>query len=447
LLVFLAIVLIILLLPAFNNLSGKELTLSLTENTKLLLGLLAIAVFTGLLSGSYPALFLSAFHPIRAIRGTLKSGIRGVLFRKVLVVMQFSLTIILIVGTIIIHKQLSHIRGINLGYDKEQIVVLPIRGAMNENVEILKTTLLENPDILHMTATSSLPTNIGSGTSGAEWEGKDPEIRIQMQISWVDMDYLDTFKMEMAQGRFFSKEFPTDNRAYVLNEAAIRAMGMESPIGKRFRWRNEGPIIGVIKDFHYKSLHTEIEPLILVAEPGRFFYACIRINAANVPATIRFMENTWKKIVPGFPFEYSFLDERLDNLYRAEQRMGNVFKYFTLLGMFIACLGLFGMASFTAEQRTKEIGIRKILGASVSSVVSLLSKEFTKLVLISNIIAWPIAYFVMNRWLQSFAYRTKIGISEFLLSAVLALVIAFVTVSYQSIKAALTNPADALHFE
>ncbi len=445
--VLLAIVLISLLLPAFNNLSGKELTFGLMENTKLLLGLLAIAVFTGLLSGSYPALFLSAFHPIRVIRGILKSGIRGVLFRKILVVIQFSLTVILIIGTLIIHRQLSHIKGINLGYDKEHIVVLPIRGALTENIDVLKSAMLQNPDILHMTATSSLPTFIGSGTSGSNWEGKDPKIRIQMQISWIDLDYLDTFKMEMAQGRFFSKEFPTDKQAYVLNEAAIRAMGMESPIGKRFRWRFRGQIIGVIKDFHYKSLHTEIEPLILIAEPGRYFYACTRINSANVPATIKFMENTWKKLVPGFPFEYSFLDERIDNLYRAEQRMGNVFKYFTILGMFIASLGLIGMASFTAEQRTKEIGIRKILGASVPNVVSLLSKEFTKLVLISNIYAWPMPYFVMNQWLQSFAYRTKIGIWAFLLSAVLALVIAVVTVSYQSIKAAMANPADALHYE
>lgn len=443
----LAVILVLLLLPVFNNLSGKELTFGLLENTQPLLGLLAIAVFTGLLSGSYPALFLSAFHPINILKGSLRSGTRGSLFRKILVVTQFSLTIILIIGTIVIYRQLSHIKDINLGYDKEQIVTLPLRGALNESIDTLKTAMLQNPDILQLTGTSSLPTFIGSGTSGAEWEGKDPETRIQMQINWVDTDYLDTFKMEMAEGRFFSKEFLTDESNIILNEAAIKAMGMESPIGKRFKWNGERQIIGVVRDFHYKSLHTEIEPLILIAEPGRLFYACMRINATNIPATIKFMENTWKKFIPNFPFEYSFLDDRLDNLYRAEERMGQVFKYFTMLGMFIACLGLFGMASFTAEQRTKEIGIRKILGASVPNVVSLLSKEFTKLVLISNIIAWPVAYFVMNQWLRSFAYRTKIGIWIFLGSAVLALVIAFLTVSYQSTKAALTNPADALHYE
>ncbi|MFC2167545.1 ABC transporter permease [Acidobacteriota bacterium] len=443
----LAVNLVLLLLPAFNNLSGKELTFGLLENTQFLLGLLAIAIFTGLLSGSYPALFLSAFHPIRVLRGTLKSGARGSLFRKILVTTQFSLTIVLIIGTLVINKQLSHIRGIGLGYDKDQIVVLPLRGIEAENFKTIKNELIQNPWVVNVTTTSSLPTFIGSGTSGADWAGKDPETRIQMQINWVDTDYLSTFKMEMADGRFFSKEFTTDETNVVLNEAAIKAMGIESPLGKRFNWNGDRQIIGVIKDFHYKSLHTEIEPLILIAEPGRVDYACMRINTVSIPETIRFIENTWKNFAPNFPFEYSFLDERLDNLYRAEQRMAHVFKYFTLLGMFIACLGLFGMASFTAEQRTKEIGIRKILGASVPNVVSLLSREFTKLVLISNIIAWPIAYLVMNWWLQSFAYRTNIGIWIFFGSAVLALVIAFITVSYQSVKAALTNPAESLHYE
>ena len=443
----LAVILVLLLLPAFNNLSGKELTFGLLENTRLLIGLLAIAVFTGLLSGSYPALFLSAFQPIKVLRGTLKSGAKGSVFRKILVTTQFSLTIILIIGTMIISNQLSHIRGINLGYDGEQIVVLPLRGIEAENFKSIKRELLQTPGVANITTTSSLPTNIGSGTSGAEWEGKDPEVRIQMQISAVDFDYLDTFKMEMAEGRFFSREFPTDVSNVVLNEAAIKAMGMESPLGKQFRSWSKGQIIGVVKNFHYKSLHTEIEPLILLMNPEYISYACIRINTENVSGTIGFLEDTWKKFVPNFPFEYSFLDERLDNLYRAEERMGQVFKYFTLLGMFIACLGLFGMASFSAEQRTKEIGIRKILGASVPNVVSLLSKEITKLVLISNLIAWPIAYFIMNRWLQSFAYRTKIGIWVFLGSAVIALAIAFLTVSYQSTKAALINPADALHYE
>ena len=443
----LAVGLISLLIPTFNNLSGKELTFGLTNNTELILGLVALAVFTGLFSGSYPALFLSSFHPIRVLRGILKSGPRGSLFRKILVVTQFSLTIILIIGTLVIYRQISHIKNINLGYDKEHIVVLPLRGLDSEGFESIKNEFLQYPGIIKASKTSSLPTFIGSGTSGADWEGKDPEVRIQMQINSVDFDYLDTFKMEMAQGRFFSREFPTDDKGYVLNEAAIKAMGMEAPVGKRFSSWFDGHIIGVVKNFHYKSLHTEIEPLILMMDPRYYAYACLRIQADNVSNTIGFIEEVWKKFIPQFPFEYSFLDEQIDNLYRAEERMGLVFKYFTILAMFIACLGLFGMASFITEQRTKEIGIRKILGASVPNVVTLLSKEFTKLVLLSNIFAWPLAYFVMNRWLQNFAYRTKMGFGIFLLSSSLALVIAFVTVSIQSTKAALANPAEALHHE
>lgn len=443
-----AIQLISLLLPLFNDLSGKESTFDLLKNVQLILGLLSITVFTGILSASYPAIYLSAFHPIQIIRGTLKPSSRGSRFRKILVVTQFSLTIVLIIGTIVVHKQLIHIRGTNLGYDKDHIIAIRLRGDFSEKFETVKNELLQNPNITGVTGTTSLPTFIGSGTSGANWEGKDPEKRIQMQINWVDHDYLETFKMEMAQGRFFSRQFASDDKAFVLNEAAVKAMGIDSPIGIRFSaGRVDGTIIGIIKDFNYKSLHTEIEPLILMMNPKRFYQTCIRINAENVSSTITFLEDIWKKFVPGFPFEYSFLDERISDLYIAEERMGKIFNYFTVLAIFIACLGLFGMASFTTEQRTKEIGIRKAIGATVPNIVTLLSKEFTKLVLISNIIAWPLAYFVMSYWLQNFAYQTKIKLWIFLVSATATLLIAVITVSYQSLKAALANPADSLRHE
>ena len=443
----LAVALILLLLPAFNNFSGKELAFSLSGNMELILGFIAIAILTGILSGSYPALFLSTFHPIKVIRGNLKSGNRGTRFRKILVVTQFSLTITLFIGTAVVHSQMSHIRGRNLGYDKEHIVVFPLRGDMQKNFETLKNDLLQNTAIINVAGTSSLPTHIGSGTSSAWWEGKEDGVRIQMQVNLVDSDYLGTFKMEMSQGRFFSREYPTDSLAFVLNEAAIKAIGMESPVGKRFRASGkEGSIIGIIKDFNYKSLHTEIEPLILMMDP-RAYYACVRINADKISAAIKSLEGTWNKLVPGFPFEYSFLDGRINNLYRAEQRMGKVFNSSTLLAILIACLGLFGMASFTAERRTKEIGIRKVLGASVPSVVSLLSKEYVKMVVISNLIAWPAAYYVMNQWLQGFAYRTNIQIWTFFMAAASALLIAVLTVSYHTIKTATANPVDSLRYE
>ena len=439
--------LILLLLPAFNNFSGKELAFGLSGNRDLILGLIAIAILTGILSGSYPALFLSTFNPIKVIRGNLKSGNRGAWFRKTLVVTQFSLTITLFIATAVVHSQMSYIRGRNLGYDKEHIVFFPLRGDMQKNFEALKNVLLQNAAIINVTGTSSLPTHIGSGTSSAWWEGKEDGVRIQMQVNSVDPNYLDTFKMEVSQGRFFSSEYPTDDQAFVLNEAAIKAIGMESPIGKRFKaFGKEGSIIGIIKDFNYKSLHNEIEPLILVMG-SRNFYACIRINADKINTAIEFLKDTWNKFVPGFPFEYSFLDGRINNLYRAEQRMEKVFNSSTLLAILIACLGLFGMASFTAERRTKEIGIRKVLGASVPSVVSLLSKEYTKLVVISNLIAWPAAYYVMSQWLRGFAYRTNIQIWTFLMASVSALLIAILTVSYHTIKTATANPVDSLRYE
>ena len=443
----LAVVLILMLLPTFNNLFGKELAFTLSGNMELILGLIAIAILTGILSGSYPALFLSTFHPIKVIRGNLKSGNRGTWFRKILVVTQFSLTITLFIGTAVVHSQMSHIKGKYLGYDKEHIVAFPLRGDMQKNFETLKNDLLQNTAIVNVTGTSSLPTHIGSGTSSAWWEGKEDGVRIQMQVNSVDSDYLDTFKMEMSQGRFFSREYPTDEQAFVLNEAAVKAMGMESPVGKRFKATGkEGSIIGIIKDFNYKSLHTAIEPLILVMDP-RVYYACVRINADKISAAIRSLEDTWNKLVPGLPFEYSFLDGRINNLYRAEQRMAKVFNSSTVLALFIACLGLFGMASFSAERRTKEIGIRKVLGASVPSVVSMLSKEYAKLVLISNLIAWPTAYYVMNQWLRGFAYRTNIQIWTFLAAAATALLIAVLTVSYHTIKTATANPVDSLRYE
>jgi ABC-type antimicrobial peptide transport system permease subunit len=444
-----SLILLYLFLPVFNNLSGKELSLSGSGGIQIILGFIGIALFTGLLSGSYPALFLSSFQTVNVIKNFPQSGKKGSLFRKILVVTQFSLTIIILIGTIIVHKQLRHIRNQNLGYDKDSMVCFPLRGEFGRKLEAAKAELLQDPNILNFAVTSSLPTHIGSGTSGAGWEGKPEGLRIQMQIVSVDFDYLDTFRMEMAEGRFFSEEFESDSKeGHILNEAAIKAMGLDSPLGKRFTvWGRKGTIIGVVKDFNYKSLHNEIEPLILTMEPRAYRYGCIRISSAHIEETIGTIENVWNTFSAGFPFDYAFLDDRLDNLYKSEQSIGTVFNYFTLLVMFIACLGLFGLASFTAETRTKEIGIRKVLGAPVSRIVLLLSREYAKWVLYANILAWPAAYFIMSKWLESFAYRTDIRIQMFFLAAAMALAIALVTISYQCIKTALSNPVDSLKYE
>ena len=444
-----SVIMLTLFLPLFNNLSGKELSLSHSGSIQILMGLIGIALFTGILSGSYPALLLSSFQTVNVIKNSPQFGTKGSSFRKILVVIQFSLTIIILIGTIVVHDQLSHIRNQNLGYDKDYMVCFRLRGEFGEKLDVAKTELLQNQKILNFTATSSLPTHIGSGTSGAEWEGKPSDVRIQMQLAFVDYGYLNTFRMEMAEGRFFSRDFESDRtEGFVLNEAAIKAMGMDSPVGKRFSaFGKDGTIIGVIKNFNYKSLHSEIEPLILTMDPKRLYYAGIRISSEDIEETIYTLEKTWNKFSAGFPFDYVFLDDRIDNLYRSEQRVGTVFNYFTILVILIACLGLFGLASFTAEQRTKEIGIRKVLGAPVSSILWLLSKEFIKWVLLANIIAWPAAYFIMDKWLENFAYRTNIGMETFFLSAASALAIALVTVSYQCMRAALSNPADSLKYE
>jgi ABC-type antimicrobial peptide transport system permease subunit len=445
-----SVIMLQIFLPIFNELAGKELTLSRSGGIQIFLLLICIALFTGLLSGSYPALFLSSFKTVNVIKNLSRSGNKGYIFRKILVVTQFSLTIIILIGTIVVHKQLDHVRNQNLGYDKDYIICLPIRGEFGKEIDTAKAELLKNPNILDVTATSSLPTFIGSGTSGAWWEGKPDNLRIQMQFVSVDYNYLDTFKMEMAEGRFFSKDFESDKtESFVLNEAAIKSMGMNSPVGRQFAaiGRDRSTIIGVIKNFNYKSLHSEIEPLILVMDPNWFRYACIRISSENIEETIAFLEKIWNKFSAGYPFDYTFLDDRIANLYKSEQSIGTLFHYFTILVIFIACLGLFGLASFTAEQRTKEIGIRKVLGAPVFSILLLLSKEFAKWVLLANIIAWPAAYIIMDKWLENFAYRTNIGMEIFFLSAGLALAIALITVSYQCIKAARTNPVNSLKYE
>jgi ABC-type antimicrobial peptide transport system permease subunit len=444
-----SVIMLQIFLPVFNDLAGKELSLSYSGFLQILLGLMGITLFTGLLSGSYPAMFLSSFQTVNVIKNLPQSGTKGSLFRKILVVTQFSLTIIILIGTIVVHDQLNHIRNQNLGYDKDYMVCFPLRGEIVKKLDATRAELLKNPNILNFAVSSSLPTHIGSGTSGADWEGKPSDVRIQMQFVSVDHSYLDTYRMEMAEGRFFAKDFESDSKeGFILNEAAIKAMGMDSPVGKRFGFgRSSGRIIGVIKNFNYKSLHSEIEPLILINDPRGYRYASIRISSENIEGTITHLENVWNQFSAGFPFNYTFLDDRIENLYRSEQSIGTVFNYFTILVVFIACLGLFGLASFTAEKRTKEIGIRKVLGAPISNILMLLFREFTKWIILANIIAWPAAYFIMTKWLENFAYRTNIGIATFFLAAGFVLVIALITVSYQCIKTALSNPVDSLKYE
>jgi len=447
---FVALTIVWLLLPTFNNLAAKELSMGVSGNLLVLLGLLGITLLTGIISGSYPALFLSAFKPVKILKGSLRSGSKGSVFRKILVVFQFALTILLIICTIIIYNQLNYMRNMKLGYDKEFLIYKGMRGDVQAKFDSVKNELLQNPNILGVTATSSVPTyGYTFSNSLWRWEGQDPDEETLMRAVFVDLDYFKTFGMEIVEGRSYSKEFPTDaTEAIMVNEEAVKAMGMESPIGRRLSiGTNNFKIIGVVKNYHFRSLRQEIDPLILIYSPGQSRVLFARLRSENIPKTIGYMEDIWKEFAPGHPFNYRFLDDALNNLYRSEQRIGTILKYFSILAIFISCLGLFGLASFMSEQRTKEIGIRKVLGASVSNIALLLSREFTKWVLLANIIAWPVAYIAMYKWLQSYAYSTNIALWSFILSGAMALVIASVAVSYQSIKAAVANPADSLRYE
>ncbi len=446
----LAMILVWLLLPVFNTLAAKELSLDISRNISILLGLLCIAMMTGIISGSYPAFFLSAFQPVMVLKGFRLSGSKGSLFRKILVVFQFSLTILLIICTIGVYNQIDYMRNRKLGYDKEYMIYFRMRGDIREKFETVKNELLQNPNILGVTASSNVPTyGYYFSNSLWHWEGQNPDEEILIRGVLIDLDYFKTFGMEIAEGRNFSKEFPTDaTEAIMVNEEAVKVMGMESPIGKRLSLQDRNlKIIGVVKNYHFRSLRQEIEPLVLLYYPSYCRVLFARLKSDEIPQTIGYIEDVWKRFAPGLPFNYNFLDEALNRLYRSEQRIGTLFRYFSILAILISCLGLLGLASFMAEQRTKEIGIRKVLGATASNIVALLSKEFTKWVIVANVFAWPIAYFALNKWLQTYAYKTNVALWSFILSGALALFLALTTVSYQSIKAALANPADSLRYE
>jgi putative ABC transport system permease protein len=444
-----SLILIELIQPFFNNLTGKNLVFEYT-NYQMLSGLILITIFTGLVSGIYPALFISSFQPIKVLKGnSSQKGSGGVGFRKALVIIQFSLSIILIISTLIIYSQLDYIQNKEMGYNKENILYLSLNSEIREKFDPLKSVLLQNSDIINIAKTSELPTEINSIIRGITWEGKETDEGAAFGFASVDYDYFKTMNMQIVQGRAFSKHFPADSNNYIFNEMAINVMGMESPTGNQFALSEEdkGTIVGVVKNFHSLPLTYEIEPMIFLLLPDYQRYMLVKIKSDNIPGTIDKLESAWAQFSPGFPFEYHFLDEDFDMLYRDEIRSGKIFGYFVILAIFISCLGLFGLSSFTAEQRTKEIGVRKVLGATVSTILVILIKDFTKWVLYANLIAWPIAWFMMNNWLQNFAYKTEMALWVFLLAGSIALLIAIITVSSQAIKAAIANPVESLRYE
>jgi putative ABC transport system permease protein len=443
---FFALAMVVVLFPLFNRITAKELSLDLIGNIALYVALIGIAAFTGIVAGSYPALFLSSFHPVAVLKGSgsVRAKARAV-FRKVLVVTQFSLTIVMIIGTITIYSQIRFMRDKKLGFDQDHLVVLTLTGTLMDNCDALKQEILRNPGVLD--ASLALSRQFHSTPSDL-WRGESADKNVRLFFNHVDEDYLETFGMEVAEGRFLSREFADDKNNFVLNETAVKAMGLEDPVGMPLSFHGrKGTVVGVIKDFHFETLNRKIGPLCLFNPGEGFRYLFARVRPQNLDGTIRFMQKVWREFETHYPFSYQFFDDDFDSLYRSEQKIGTIVKYFSVLAVFISCLGLFGLAAYMAERRTKEIGIRRVLGASSLEVVTLLSKEFTKCVLVSSVIAWPVAYIIMKKWLANFAYRAGIGAGIYIASAGLALGIALLTVSFQSIKAALANPSDSLRYE
>ena len=453
-----SILIVVIFLPQFNELAGKQVDFN-SINPGLLFGLVLVVLVTGIVSGSYPALYLSSFIPIEILNRSKSTGAKKSLIRKILVVIQFSLSISLIISMTIVSDQVGYMRNAEIGFEKENVITLPVSGGIENIIESFKHELKVNPGILNVALKSSSPLRSG-GTSGTiSWEGKKPDQQIAWCHPMVDHDYFKTLNMKIIKGRDFSKEIQSDlQEGFILNEEAARQGNIENPVGKYITVNGEnGMIIGVVKNAQLNSLRFTVQPEVFHLSRTfreQFQTIFIKIDSGendrqfnNMAASLAHIENVWKKFMPDAPFEFSFLDETLENQYRTEIRINNILNYFTFLAVLLSCLGLFGLTSFIAEQRTKEIGVRKVLGASITGIVILLSKEFTKWVLIANVIAWPLAYYFMNKWLEDFANRINIGIGTFIASAIIALVIALLTVSFLTIKAALANPIKSLRYE
>ncbi len=449
-----ALIFVAIILPSFNQVAGKVFVLNDLTSGTIPVALVGIVIFPGILAGLYPAMFLSSFKPISVLKLSCTRGLSSRRLRSALVVFQFTISIALITGTVVVDKQLDYIQHKNLGFNQERVVIVHDAHVLGEQIESFKNELLQYPEIESATVSGFLPVTSERMMDVCCPEGLYRENGTPMQRWLVDYDYIKTLGMEIVEGRNFSRGFSTDSSAIIINEAAVKHFGWNHPIGKVVgdytappeRRLIDWPVIGVVKDFHFESLRDRIGPLILHLASSTNLIS-FRVKGDQLSETVRRMKNTWQDFELNHAFEFSFLDDRFNAMYGSEQRIGRLFGVFAGLAVFIGCLGLLGLAAFTAEQRTREIGIRKILGSSISGIIVLLSKTYMKWVLIANLIAWPISYFAMRYWLRDFAYHTGIGALTFILSGGLAFGIAFLTVSYQAFRAAQANPVDSLKYE
>ncbi len=448
----LAVGFVLAALPPFRAFVERGITFNPIRDLALMPALLFLAAFVGIIAGSYPAFFVSAFKPVAALKGTGASRTKGRGLRNALIIFQFSASIALIVCTIGVRSQLSYIRNTDMGYDRDQILVLIPRGGVRAGLEAFKTELRRDSSVVGVASSSCLPNNVTSSTM-ARWPGMPDSADIPIYLADTDYDFAELYGLELVRGRYFSRDNAADaNGAYLINESALKALGWdEDPIGHEFGLTHEGvargKIVGVLKDFHMHSLHLPIMPLYIFLDPARTSRVSIKIRGGSIPETMAFVRRTWERFAPEYPFEFSFFDEVFDRAYRVERRLGTMFSAFAGLAVLIACLGLLGLASFTAEQKTKEIGIRKVLGASSPGIVVLLSREFMKWVVAANLVAWPIGYFAMRTWLQNFAYRIDLTVPMFLGAALAAFFIAMTTISFQTYRAAMANPARSMRYE
>ena len=447
-----------LVLPTFNFLSGRDFTLSVFLEPGVLLTVLGITILTGVIAGSYPAFYLSSFQAAGILRGELTRGQKSGIFRKLLVIVQFTISVFMIVGTFTVSRQLHYLRTKDLGFDKENVIVTQLRDTtfIKNNLETFMEEIKRYPGVLSAARSSSIP---GGGFAKTVMRVENEGQMEEQALNWfmIDYDYINMMQMEMAQGRQYDREMGTDlTEAFIINEtAAERLNWADEPLGKRIQFgidlegnaQRDGKVIGVVKDYNFGSLHNPVEPMIMIINERFLGQLSIRLAPENREETIDFIKSEWEKFGNNRPFNYIFLENKLDEFYADEQKLGVIFRYFSIITIFIACLGLLGLSAFVAERRTKEIGIRKVLGATEGNVVWHLAREFILLVIISNVIAQPLAVFALKKWLQNFAYQTSLSVWIFIISLLISMIIALITVSFQSIKAALTNPVKALRYE
>ncbi len=445
--VIIALLFVALILPYFNELTGKQISLPL-GNPVFLLALLGITLLTGIVAGSYPAFFLSAFNSIQVLKGVFNRGSQGAGLRKGLVIFQFVLSMCLIVATLVVYRQIDYIKNKDLGIQKENLIIYGATPGVLKHIDVYKEELKVQPGVASVASTNQhLMWGVNTTTS-VDWKGKAPDENISFQIINTDYDFLQTAGIQLKEGRLFSREFATDSLQYILNEEAVARIGLNAgEEGRITLWEEEGNVIGIVKNFHTSSLHGRIMPIIIRLRPKETSLVYVRTKAGGAQQAVASLERMHKQYAPDYPFEFTFMDESFDKMYQGDILVSKLATYFAFIAIFISCLGLFGLAAYTAEKKIKEVGIRKVLGASVPHIVTMLSKDFLKLVLIANAIGLPLAWWAMSRWLENFEYRTSIEWWVPALAGITALLIALFTVSFQSIKAALANPVKSLRSE